>query len=284
MSTIGSNIAALKSLHNLRLNEDGFAKATERLSSGKRLNNAGDDAAGAAIVNRMSSQIAGMNVAIHYNESKSDADLVAREAKEYGVKAILVQADLLVEAQIRRVVPTAVEKLQGQLNLLINNASIFENDNLINFSEKSFLKHMNINLKAPAILIQNFAKVCKGNKGNVVNIIDQRVEKLTPFFFSYTLSKSSLATLTKTSAMKLAPNIRVNAVSPGPTLKNKRQSEKHFKKQWQSTILKKKVDTKNVSSAVKFLINNNNITGQIINVDSGQRLAWKTPDIINAKE
>ena len=84
--------------------------------------------------------------------------------------------------------------------------------------------------------------------------------------------------------MKLAPNIRVNAVSPGPTIKNKRQSEKHFRKQWQSTILRKKVDTKNVSSAVKFLINNENITGQIINVDSGQRLAWKTPDIVNAKE
>ena len=122
------------------------------------------------------------------------------------------------------------------------------------------------------------------NNYNIVNIIDQRVEKLTPFFFSYTLSKSGLATLTKTSAMKLAPNIRVNAVSPGPTLKNKRQSEKHFKKQWKSTILEKKVDTKNVSSAVKFLINNNNITGEIINVDSGQRLAWKTPDVINAKE
>ena len=156
--------------------------------------------------------------------------------------------------------------------------------NLINFTDKSFLKHVNINLKAPAILIRDFAKKYKGKDGNIINIIDQRVEKLTPFFFSYTLSKSSLVTLTKTSAMKLAPNIRVNAVSPGPTLKNKRQSEKHFKKQWQSTILKKKVDTKNVSSAVKFLINNNNITGQIINVDSGQRLAWRTPDIINAKE
>ena len=170
------------------------------------------------------------------------------------------------------------------LDCLINNASVFENDDLIDFSDKSFLKHINVNLKAPAILIKNFAKVCRGNSGNIVNIIDQRVEKLTPFFFSYTLSKSGLAILTKTSAMKLAPNIRVNAVSPGPTIKNKRQSEKHFKKQWKSTILEKKVDTKNVSSAVKFLINNNNITGEIINVDSGQRLAWKTPDIINAKE
>ena len=170
------------------------------------------------------------------------------------------------------------------VNCLINNASIFENDDLMNFSDKSFIRHINVNLKAPAILIRDFAKLYKGNEGNVVNIIDQRVEKLTPFFFSYTLSKSNLVTLTKTSAMKLAPNIRVNAVSPGPTLKNKRQSEKHFKKQWKSTILKKKVDTQNVSSTVKFLINNNNITGQIINVDSGQRLAWKTPDIINVKE
>lgn len=124
----------------------------------------------------------------------------------------------------------------------------------------------------------------RGNQGNVINIIDQRVEKLTPFFFSYTLSKSGLVTLTKTAAMKFAPNIRVNAISPGPTLKNKRQSEKHFRRQWKSTILEKKVDTKNISSAVKFLIKNDNITGQIINVDSGQRLAWKTPDIINSKE
>ena len=170
------------------------------------------------------------------------------------------------------------------INCLINNASVFENDNLTNFSEKSFLKHLNVNLKAPAILTREFVKNYKGENGNIINIIDQRIEKLTPFFFSYTLSKSGLATLTKTSAMKLAPKIRVNAVSPGPTLKNKRQSEKHFKKQWKSTILKKKVDVKNVSSAVKFLINNTNITGQVINVDSGQRLAWQTPDIINTKE
>ena len=170
------------------------------------------------------------------------------------------------------------------LNCLVNNASIFENDNLINFSDKSFIKHINVNLKAPSILIRDFAKIYKGINGNVVNIIDQRVEKLTPFFFSYTLSKSGMVTLTETAAMKLAPNIRVNGVSPGPTLKNKRQTENHFKKQWRSTILGKQVETKNVVSAVKFLIDNTNITGQIINVDSGQRLSWKTPDIINAKE
>tara|TARA_B100000989_G_scaffold26904_1_gene17363 strand:- start:425 stop:808 length:384 start_codon:yes stop_codon:yes gene_type:complete len=124
----------------------------------------------------------------------------------------------------------------------------------------------------------------KKNEGCIINIIDQRVEKLTPYFFSYTLSKSSLATLTKITAMKLGPNIRVNAISPGPTLKNKRQTEKHFKKQWKSILLKKQVDLDNICEGVKFLIKNNNITGEIINIDSGQRLAWKTPDIINVKE
>ena len=225
----------------------------------------------------------GTEIVIHYSKSFASAKKLKIELENLGSVVHLLKADLNNLKQTQRVIPYAHKKMKG-LDCLVNNASIFENDNLNNFSEKSFLKHINVNLKAPAILTQNFAKVCKGNKGNVVNIIDQRVEKLTPFFFSYTLSKSSLATLTKTSAMKLAPNIRVNAVSPGPTLKNKRQSEKHFQKQWKSTILKKKVDTKNVSSAVKFLINNNNITGQIINVDSGQRLAWQTPDIINSKE
>jgi NAD(P)-dependent dehydrogenase (short-subunit alcohol dehydrogenase family) len=170
------------------------------------------------------------------------------------------------------------------LDCLINNASIFENDNLENFSEKSFLKHININLKAPAILTQSFKKLVKNKEGCIINIIDQRVEKLTPFFFSYTLSKSSLATFTKTSAMKLAPNIRVNGISPGPTLKNKRQSETHFKKQWKSTLLRKKVDLDNICNGVRFFIENKSITGEIINIDSGQRLAWQTPDIINTKE
>ena len=222
-------------------------------------------------------------IVVHYSKSFVAAKKLKTELENLGSTVHLLKADLNNLKQPQKMISFAYKKMKG-LNCLINNASIFENDNLINFSDKSFLKHININLKSPAILTRDFAKKYKGNDGNIINIIDQRVEKLTPFFFSYTLSKSNLVTLTKTSAMKLAPNIRVNAVSPGPTLKNKRQSEKHFKKQWNATILRKKVDTKNVSSTVKFLINNNNITGEVINVDSGQRLAWKTPDIINAKE
>ena len=222
-------------------------------------------------------------IVIHFNKSKISALKLKKELEELGAESYLIKTDLNNLKQTQNLVKKAYKLMKG-LDCLINNASIFENDNLENFSEKLFDKHININLKAPAILTQNFKKLLKDKNGCIVNIIDQRIEKLTPFFFSYTLSKSSLAILTKTSAMKLAPNIRVNGVSPGPTLRNKRQSERHFKKQWKSILLRKKVDLDNICNGVKFLIDNDNITGEIINIDGGQRLAWQTPDIINTKE
>jgi NAD(P)-dependent dehydrogenase (short-subunit alcohol dehydrogenase family) len=222
-------------------------------------------------------------ITIHYNRSKRNALKLKKELEDLGSKVHLLKADLNNFNQTQALLKSAYKKMKG-LNCLINNASLFENDSLHNFTDKSFTKHLNINLKAPAILIQNFKKLLKDSEGNIINIIDQRVEKLTPYFFSYTLSKSSLVTLTKTTAMKLAPNIRVNGISPGPTLKNSRQTETHFKKQWKSVLLKKKVKLKNVCEGVKFLIKNDNITGEIINIDSGQRLAWNTPDIVNVKE
>ena len=222
-------------------------------------------------------------ITIHYNKSKGNALKLKKELENLGSEVYLLKADLNNLKQTQKLLKLAYKKMKG-LNCLINNASLFENDNLQNFTEKSFTKHLNVNLKAPAILIQNFKKLLKNSEGNIINIIDQRVEKLTPYFFSYTLSKSSLVTLTKTAAMKLAPNIRVNGISPGPTLKNSRQSDTHFKKQWKSILLKKKVKLENICEGVKFLIKNDNITGEIINIDSGQRLAWNTPDIINIKE
>ena len=169
-------------------------------------------------------------IAIHYNKSKTNAFKLKKELESLGSEVYLLKADLNNFNQTQKLLKLAYNKMKG-LNCLINNASLFENDNLQNFTEKSFTKHLNVNLKAPAILIQNFKKLLKNSEGNIINIIDQRVEKLTPYFFSYTLSKSSLFTLTKTTAMKLAPNIRVNGISPGPTLKNSRQSESHFRKQ-----------------------------------------------------
>ena len=222
-------------------------------------------------------------IVIHFNRSKNSALKLKKELENLGAETYLLKADLNNFKQTNNLIKNAYTKMKG-LDCLINNASVFENDNLENFSEKSFTKHININLKAPAILTQNFQKFVRNKEGCIINIIDQRVEKLTPFFFSYTLSKSSLAVLTKTSAMKLAPNIRVNGISPGPTLKNKRQSERHFNRQWKSIILRKKVDLENICNGVKFLIESKSITGEIINIDGGQRLAWQTPDIINAKE
>ena len=224
-----------------------------------------------------------VDITVHFNKSRNSANKLKKELEDLGSKVFLIKADLNKSYQAQKLVRDAFKKMRG-LDCLINNASIFEHDSLINFNDKSFSKHMNVNLKAPALLIQNFKKYVKNNHGNIINIIDQRIEKLTPYFFSYTLSKSALGVLTLTSAMKLAPNIRVNAISPGPTLKNKRQSESHFKKQWKSVLLKRKVNLENICETVKFLIKNDNITGEIINVDSGQRLAWLTPDIINIKE
>ena len=223
-------------------------------------------------------------ITIHYNKSKKKAKQLRNILARKGSKIFLINADLNKISELNKIIKFANIKMKG-VNCLINNASLFENDSVKNFSIKLWNKHLNINLRAPAILIKQFSKIVPKNiKANIINIIDQRVFKLTPFFLSYTLSKTGLYTLTKISAMSLAPNIRVNGIAPGPTIKNIRQSVKHFKKQYLSTLLKKNVDTKEICSAIKFLIINKSITGQVIAIDSGQNLTWKTPDIIGTKE
>ncbi len=223
-------------------------------------------------------------ITIHYNKSKKKAKQLKNILERKGSKIFLIKADLNKISELNKIINFANVKMKG-VNCLINNASLFENDSVKNFLIKRWNKHLNINLRAPVILIKQFSKlVSKNVEANIINIIDQRVFKLTPFFLSYTLSKTGLYTLTKTSAMNLAPNIRVNGIAPGPTIKNKRQSFKHFKKQYLSTLLKKSVDTKEICSAIKFFITNKSITGQVIAIDSGQNLNWKTPDIIGTKE
>ena len=237
---------------------------------------------GAAIAENLASHK--NQITIHYNKSKEKAEKLKKILEKKGSKVFLIKADLNKISELNKIIKFANVKMKG-VNCLINNASLFENDNIKNFSIKGWDKHININLKAPAILIKQFAKIVSKNiKANIINIVDQRVFKLTPYFLSYTLSKTGLYTLTKTSAMSLAPNIRVNGIAPGPTVKNKRQSAKHFKKQYLSTLLKKSVDMKDICSAIKFLITNKSITGQVIAIDSGQNLNWKTPDIIGSKE
>ena len=232
---------------------------------------------GGAISRKLSGP--GVEIVIHYNESKLNAEKLKKELSKNKTKVYLVKGDLSKETDVKKIVKFAKSKLK-YFDCLINNASLFENDKLENFTTDSWGRHLRTNLRAPALLSKEFAKNIKGKNNNIINIIDQRVFKLTPYFFSYTISKTGLYTLTKTSAMSLAPNIRVNGIAPGPTLKNKRQSAKHFKKQYMATPLKRQVDVEQICNAVDFFIKNRSITGQVISVDSGQSLNWQTPDVI----
>ena len=232
---------------------------------------------GAAIAEKLSGH--NVEIAIHFNKSKSKAEILKKKLQKLGTKVHLVKADLSKEKDIYKLVKTLKSKMR-YFDCLVNNASMFENDKLENFNSKSWEKHISTNLKAPALLSKEFSKNTRGKKNNIINIIDQRIFKLTPYFFSYTISKTGLYTLTKTSAMSLAPNIRVNGIAPGPTIKNKRQSDTHFKKQYFATPLKKQVNVNEICNAVDFFIKNASITGQVLAIDSGQSLNWQTPDVL----
>ena len=232
---------------------------------------------GAAIARKLSGP--NIEILIHYNKSKLKAEKLKKELSSKGTKVYLVKGDLSKETDIKKIIKFAKSKLKN-FDCLVNNASLFENDKLENFSLDSWSKHLRTNLRAPALLTKEFAKNVKGKNNNIINIIDQRVFKLTPYFFSYTLSKTGLYTLTKTSAMSLAPNIRVNAIAPGPTIKNQRQSKKHFKKQYLATPLKRQVGVEQICNAVDFFIKNISITGQVLAIDSGQNLNWQTSDVM----
>ena len=218
----------------------------------------------------------GWNIALHYFKSSSKAKNLKKIIEQNWGRAVLIKADLKNLKQVEKIFPQAKKKL-GTIDCLINNAALFERDDILNFTNKSFNDHLNINLFAPTILIKQFVKqTSTKTTSNIINIIDQRVFNLTPIFMSYTLSKSALYTLTKTMAMRLGPNIKVNGIAPGPTIKSKRQTTKHFNKQAKSTLLKKSVGPEDICDTVEFLINNNSITGQVIAVDSGQNLTWNT--------
>ena len=236
---------------------------------------------GAAIAEKLAGP--NIEIIIHFNKSKSKAESLSKKLQRLGSKVYLVSADLSKKRDIQKVIKFSKSKMKF-FDCLINNASLFENDKLENFNSKSWEKHISTNLKAPAILSKEFSKNVRGKNNNIINIIDQRVFKLTPYFFSYTLSKTGLYTLTKTSAMSLSPNIRVNGIAPGPTIKNKRQSKKHFKSQYLATPLKQQVDVNEICNAVDFFIKNSSITGQVLAIDSGQSLNWQTPDIMRGKE
>lgn len=220
----------------------------------------------------------GWDVAIHFNSSESDACTTADQVRAQGRRAALLKADLANEDETGTLIARAAESL-GTVTALINSASIFEPDDWATTSRESWSRHLAVNLRAPFVLSQAFARSLPDNKkGAIVNIIDQRVLKPTPQFLSYGVSKAALYWLNTTLAQALAPRIRVNAVAPGPTIINARQNETHFRRQREATILGTGAEPQDICDAVRYLLTAHAVTGEMIAVDGGQHLIWQTPD------
>lgn len=217
----------------------------------------------------------GLAVAVHCNRSRDEAEAVVSGIVARGGSAAVVQADLADHNAVANLVPQAAAAL-GPLSVLVNNASLFDYDHVETATEDSWDHHLDTNLKAPFFLSQAFAaQLPEGMAGNIVNIIDMRVWRLTPHFASYTVSKAGLWTLTQTLAMALAPRIRVNAIGPGPVLPSPRQSPEQFARQWKSTPLQRGAEPGEIAAAVGFLLDAPAVTGQMIALDGGQHLPWQ---------
>jgi NAD(P)-dependent dehydrogenase (short-subunit alcohol dehydrogenase family) len=226
----------------------------------------------------------GWDIAVHCNTSFEDAEDVAQNIKTMGRKATIVRGDLSEAEVPDRLMAEASAALSG-ITCLINNASIFEPDEVGHLTPASWAAHLDTNLRAPVFLSQAFARqLAPGTEGNIISIIDQRVWKLNPKFFSYTMSKSALWTATRTLAQSLAPAIRVNAIGPGPALPSARMDEEEFAKQTRLTLLGRGTSPTEISAAVKFILSQPALTGQMIALDGGQHLVWQTPDVVEINE
>ncbi|SEV98239.1 NAD(P)-dependent dehydrogenase, short-chain alcohol dehydrogenase family [Aliiroseovarius sediminilitoris] len=247
--------------------------------------------AGARLGRAMALELArqGCDVAVHYATSEDGASETVGNIQSMGRKAVALQADLLDMEQVEVLVPRAAKALGGPLSLLVNNASIFEYDTLTSATQQSWDRHMSSNLRAPFFLMQSFAaqasRAVIDDNGEslpqalVVNMLDQRVQKPTPEFMTYSLAKNALWTLTRTGAQALAPHVRVNGIAPGTTLIGARQTQAHFDGQRSASLLQRGANVEDITAALAFFLNAPAVTGQMIAVDGGQHLAWQTPDI-----
>jgi len=226
----------------------------------------------------------GFAVAIHSNRSHDEADALAARINQSGGRAAVVSADLTDMDAVSDLIGQA-EAALGPILLLVNNASLFVDDSVEDFDWQAWDRHFAIHVKTPALLAQTFARsLPEGQEGLIVNIIDQRVWRPTPRYFSYALSKSALWTQTEMLAQALGPRIRVNAIGPGPTLKNMRQDDSDFDAQVAGLILKRGPELSEFGATIRYLWDARSVTGQMIALDGGQHLAWQTPDVTGMTE
>ena len=219
----------------------------------------------------------GFAVAIHHHRSHEAATALAAEIGAAGGRAVTLAADLANEQEVLALVPAAARAL-GPLGCLVNNASRFERDEALTVTRESWDRHLETNLRAPFVLMQEFARQLPAQaEGAIVNLLDERVWNLTPHFVAYTVSKAALWTLTRTKALALSPRIRVNGIGPGPTLPSPRQSEADFRRQAESTPLRRGTSPGEVAAALRFILAAPAMTGQMIALDGGQHLGWAQP-------
>lgn len=236
---------------------------------------------------------AGFDVAVHYASSEVEATETVAQITALGRRAVALQADLLSEEETASLLPRAVDALGTPITHLINNASIFEYDTLATATRESWDRHLESNLRAPFVLTQALADQIPDAavdaagepmaRGLVVNMIDQRVRKLTPEFMTYTIAKMGLWAFTQTAAQALAPKVRVNAIGPGPTLQGARQSAEHFAAQRKATVLERGASPEDIVGALQYFLSASAVTGQLICVDGGQHLGWQTPDVLGVE-
>lgn len=237
---------------------------------------------GAAIVRDLASH--GFAVAIHANQSGEQARQLADAINSDGGQAHIVTGDLTDLVTVRALIGQASKGTGRPVQLLVNNASIFEHDAIGAIDDALWDTHFNVHVRAPVLLAEAMAKELGATrKGLIVNMIDQRVWRLTPRFLSYTLSKSALWTATQTLAQALAPNIRVNAIGPGPTLPNARQDASEFTAQTAAIALQSGPELDEFGATIRYLWQARSVTGQMIALDGGQHLAWQTPDATTAE-